>query len=354
MKTQFIPTLKAFSEVCKAISSSLVLSQTLELIAKKAAEALSLKAASIRLLDNSGKKLIIKAAYGLSKEYLQKGPVEIEKSRIDKDALSSGEEIIIHEAVLDDRWQYTEEAYREGICSVLVVPLNVDGKNLGVLRVYSATPHEFIDYEIHFIKALADQGAIAIKNAIIYERLTTLYDISKSIGSILNLKGVMEKLVESANNCMDSKCCVILLFDKKTNNFEIGASIGFNGKFPEEKSLEFNALVSKIINGELLSLSHVKEDITFNYNDRSGSEVVMSLLAVPLKVKDKVIGILKVYSEGPKDYNQDEIQFLNALAAYGAISIENARLFEHVKHDYETLMRDVWQWYDWGETHPIF
>ena len=47
-----------------------------------------------------------------------------------------------------------------------------------------------------------------------------------------------------------------------------------------------------------------------------------------------------------------EIEFLTALASFGAIAIENARLFQHVKTEYEELTKDVWKWYDWGSRFP--
>jgi GAF domain-containing protein len=67
-----------------------------------------------------------------------------------------------------------------------------------------------------------------------------------------------------------------------------------------------------------------------------------------------VIGVLRVYTSNPYSFTRSEIDFLSSLASSGAIAIENARLFEHVKSEYEELAKDVWKWYDWGKRFPRF
>ena len=55
---------------------------------------------------------------------------------------------------------------------------------------------------------------------------------------------------------------------------------------------------------------------------------------------------------GEPYFEESEVDFLSALACQGAIAIENARLFEHIRSEYKDLARDVWKWYDWGERFP--
>ena len=76
------------------------------------------------------------------------------------------------------------------------------------------------------------------------------------------------------------------------------------------------------------------------------------MLSAPLTVRGKAIGVLRVYANRPYDFTQDDLEFLNALASQGAIAIENARLFEHIRKEYDELTKDVWKWYDWGSHFP--
>ena len=157
------PYFAALFEAAKAVHSSLVLQDVLRQIARCSANTLGAKAAALRLLDRTG-SLSLVAAHGLSTDYLQKGPVRVESSEIDRRALQ-GQTVVIPNAAHDPRFQYPHEAAEEGIVSVLCVPLMLDGRGIGVLRVYSAEPRTFDPGEVDLVTAMATLGAIAIRNA---------------------------------------------------------------------------------------------------------------------------------------------------------------------------------------------
>src|SRR6266516_4296882 len=126
----------ALHQAALTFSSSLELEQVLESVVKSMTEAMQVKACTLRLLDPRTGQLKIGAVYGLSGGYLAKGPVEVEHSPIDSEAMC-GAPVIIPDVSADSRFQYQEAAKREGIVSVLCVPLEVHGKAIGVMRVYT-------------------------------------------------------------------------------------------------------------------------------------------------------------------------------------------------------------------------
>ncbi|MBC7327338.1 GAF domain-containing protein [bacterium] len=158
----------------KRMCSVLDMSRLLSTLCEETVKALGVKGCSIRLLDPSGQKLEIKAVYGLSKEYLDKGPVDVEHSKVDKEVLE-GKVVYIEDATKDPRFQYPEEAKREGIVSVLSVPLKVADRKIGVVRIYTSEPRKFSKDEIDFVNSVAAQAAIAIQNAALYENLRKQY-----------------------------------------------------------------------------------------------------------------------------------------------------------------------------------
>ncbi|MGB9797484.1 MAG: GAF domain-containing protein [bacterium] len=162
------------SDIEKKMCGMLNMSQLLSTMVEETAKALGVKGCSIRLLDQSGQKLEIKAVYGLSKEYLEKGPVDVEHSKVDKEVLE-GKIVYIEDATKDPRFQYPEEAKREGIVSVLSVPLRVADRKIGVVRIYTSEPRKFTKDEIDFVNSIATQAAIAIQNAALYESLRQQY-----------------------------------------------------------------------------------------------------------------------------------------------------------------------------------
>ncbi len=170
--------LETLYEIGRATSSTLNLEQVLQVVVRRTAEALDAKGCSIRLLDESGQVLRIAAAWGLSEEYQQKGPVEVRRSAIDREALQ-GKPVVVLEAPLDPRFQYPEEIEREGICSVLCCPLLVRGQAIGVIRVYSAACYRYGQEEADFLMTIASEVAVAIANAIAYRKLEEI-DRAKS------------------------------------------------------------------------------------------------------------------------------------------------------------------------------
>jgi len=174
----------ALYEVASSINSSLDLSQVLNQLAKSTAKAAHAKACSLRLLSPDKQQLIIGGAYGLSQGYLRKGSVEVEKSKIDQEALQ-GKAAIITDVSQDPRFQYPEEAKAELIRSILVVPLTLRDTPIGVLRLYTEELREFSTEEIGFVKAIASLGAIAIQNAKLHEALKEeLGDLTEDINQM--------------------------------------------------------------------------------------------------------------------------------------------------------------------------
>lgn len=162
------------SDMERTMCSVLDMSRVLSLIAEKTTKALNAKGCSIRLLDQSGQTLEIKATYGLSDKYMTKGPVQVEHSKVDREVLE-GKVVYIEDASKDPRFQYPEEARREGIVSVLSVPLRLADRKIGVLRVYTSELRRFSPEEIEFLQAVAAQAAVAIQNAALFETLKQQY-----------------------------------------------------------------------------------------------------------------------------------------------------------------------------------
>src|SRR2546421_7822565 len=127
----------ALHQAALTISSSLELDQVLQSVVMSITEAMQVKACVLRLLDARTSQLQLSASYGLSGGYLAKGPIEVERSPIDSEALR-GAPVIIPDVSADNRFQYQDAAKREGLVSVLCVPLEVHGKAIGVMRVYTS------------------------------------------------------------------------------------------------------------------------------------------------------------------------------------------------------------------------
>ena len=159
-----------------AINSARSGEEILRSIAQNVAESLGVKGCSLMLLTPNRDLLIHTAAYGLSDHYLRKGPVSADKSI--SEALN-GKPVSVFDAIGDDRVQYRDQAKKEGVASILSVPMKLRDKVIGVVRVYTADKHDFIDDEIDFVMAIANLGAIALENARLYDSVSRDYNALK-------------------------------------------------------------------------------------------------------------------------------------------------------------------------------
>lgn len=162
----------AFMQITKTISSALDLKKVLHLIVKTTCETTGSKGCTLMLLDEQGQRLELKSSFGLSDQYLGKGPVSADKSISDT---LRGEPIIIEDATSDPRVQYPQEAKKEGIASIISIPISLKGRIIGALRLYTPIPCKFTQDDIQFLIAVAEQSGIAIENAKMYEQVKMNY-----------------------------------------------------------------------------------------------------------------------------------------------------------------------------------
>ncbi len=162
---------KVIYEVARIINLSLKPADVLTKIAEETTKGMGAKGCFIRLLSKDGKTLEPGAHFGLSERYAKKGPVEVAKSKLDQEVMK-GEIVKIADVRSDSRFQYPEEASKEGLCSLVVAPLTVGGERvIGSVRVYSGEERTFDQEELDFLRCIADLSGLALENARMYSAL---------------------------------------------------------------------------------------------------------------------------------------------------------------------------------------
>jgi len=142
-----------FREIMKEISSTKRSMRVIPLMVQRLANAMGVRGSALMLLDRRRRVLEVIASHGLSDRYLGKGPVRSDRSI--KESMD-GIPVCVDDVTKDPRIQYPEEAAREGICSILSVPILFKKRVIGVLRVYASVPTEFASEDIEFVQGVAD------------------------------------------------------------------------------------------------------------------------------------------------------------------------------------------------------
>lgn len=152
--------------IATAINLAKTSEEVLHSVVEHVAKAMEVKGCSLMLLSPDKDRLLHTASYGISDSYIGKGPISADKSI--PEALE-GKPVAVLNAVEDDRIQYHIEAKKEGIASILSVPMRLKLEIIGFIRVYTGETYKFTLDDIYFVGAVVNLAAIALENGRLYE-----------------------------------------------------------------------------------------------------------------------------------------------------------------------------------------
>lgn len=335
--------IQALHAIAEAINTTRGRKEILETILRSIVTEMGYRAAMLRLLDAEHKVLNLEAAFGLSQTYLEKGEIELGHSLIDQ-RVFAGETVALRDVTTAPGFQYPEAAAQEGLRGVLVVPLHIRDRITGVLRVYTTEPYDFSQDEQDFLSAVANLAARAIANTHLYE---TLHAAARNVNSTLKVHEVLNALLDTSVAEMNYKASSIRLFDPEGKTMRLVAARGLSQQYLAKGEVRVaDSLIDQaVLRGEAVTLYDVQVEPGFQYPEAAVREGIRSVLAVPLQVRGKVIGVLRVYSGQPHRFTSEEVDFLGTISDLGAIAIENARLHEALKEKYEQAREDWSGWF---------
>ena len=156
-------------EAEKSIQSSLELQEILKNINENVVKLFEVKGSALLLLNKKQETLELVSSAGLSETYLGKGMIDAARSV--PEALRSSQSVVVEPEQFEASLQYPEAARKEGIASILSIPLKVQDAVLGVLRLYGQDAQAFKGENLQLLEKFADQAARAIENALAYAKV---------------------------------------------------------------------------------------------------------------------------------------------------------------------------------------
>ena len=341
-----------FSSICKvsrAFAGNLKKDKILDLIISTAIETLGGKAACL-FLDDKEKALFLPAAQqGLSADYLHAAPQKA-RQLVHKDLLSNGY-LSIFDATTDDRIENHAAKKKEGIASILVVPVLVHDLPIGVLSLYTGEPRKFTENEIAFLTALAEQGGITIDRARLIEHIRRnsrlFHDLSAGINASLDFKQIMDTLTVPLGHAFKAKGVSVMLLDEDHQTLKPVAVHGIDDALLNEEALAKDKTIAKTLKGETVLVPDVSKDNEIYNPEAHQKENIVTILSVPIKSGESINGVLRLYFAAPKDFYKDEIMLINAFALQAGLAIQNTACFLSLENDYKDLKEDMWSHRSW-------
>lgn len=339
---------KTFCKISKAFGTTLEKEALLDLIVSSAIETMQGKAACLFLADEKTDVFMPVAQKGLSDNYLHAAPLNARKL---VNAIMKGGYLAFRDATSDPRLQHHDLKKTEGIASILTVPVRVKDKTIGILSLYTAETRDFESDEIEFLSALADQGGMAIQNARLFERIDRnarlFRDLASNINSSLDIKKIMHSLTEETCNALGMKGVSILLRNEEKGTLDLVASYGLSDQFLAKGPLSTGKSITESLKGLSIAIDDVANDPRIQYPQAFLDEDIASVLSVPIKSRDAIVGVMRLYSCLPRKYPQALITTVEAVAHTGALAIQNAAMYLQLESDKQSLEADIWSHRSW-------
>ncbi len=234
---------ESLSSVSRTINSTLNLDEALRVITREACELMRARMCSLMMLDESREWLDLRASFGAGAAYIKKSRLSVEESLLGVVARRK-KPMQVENVQTSSRYQNVEVARREGLISLLSVPLLFAGQSIGTLNVYTSRPYNFSNEEIRILSALAELSAIAIEKARLYERIV---DVEEQLRQNEKLSALGLLAAEVAHEIRNPLTVMKLLYHSLDLKFPASDPRALDARIIESKIEHLNKIVEQIL-----------------------------------------------------------------------------------------------------------
>lgn len=326
--------LSPLREIAQALSAAWDLDTTLDLIARRTNHVMSADSCSIYLLEPDEGTLRLRASTRLAHDSLGRASLRMGEG-LTGWAAQHGTPVYVRDAKADPRFKLLPETREEELRSLLAVPLTNRSRIIGAMNVQTAAFHDFSPDEAELLMLIGDLAAGALDRAKLYdsmnrrlEELTTLAKVSQTVTSPTVNDDMLELVVEMAAKVMDTEVCSLQLIDEERGELVMRAAWSRSRAYRNRPPLRVDeGIVGTVIRERKpIAVADVRTDSRYRFKELAVQEGLVSMLSVPLIVRDHVIGVMNCYTSQPAEFTPQQISLFTTLANQTALAIENARL----------------------------
>jgi HD-GYP domain-containing protein (c-di-GMP phosphodiesterase class II) len=236
--------------------------------------------------------------------------------------------------------------FKGGRASLLTVPLRVSGHLAGVLELLRLpTSPAFHRDDADLITTIGHQLGMAVENARLYSeaakrvgQCSSLMELSAILNSTLQISEVLRRAVEAATRLMECEVGSLLLLNEECDELVFEVALGERGREVKEVRLKVGEGIAGWVaeTGRPSVVSDVRRDPRFSRRvDVRTHFVTRNMICVPVKSRDRIIGVLQAINRRTdRPFNGEDQRLFESLARQVGIAIENARLYEQVKETF--------------------
>ena len=331
--------LAALYTTSQLITAQLDVASVLDRIARSVTDLIGSTGCGIGLLEAGGARLVNAAAHGYKSDEWRALALPVGEGIMGRCA-ETGAPLRVDDVRVDPRSARRDVDEREGIRSMLCVPLRVAGKLLGVISAFSTRSAAFTAHHQQVLEAFAEQAGIAVQNAQLFEESVlrtretrALLAAGRAVTASLDRDRTMNVIMEQARAVLGAHSCGIMMLDPHTRILALVASLDV----PEAMVSGVRVREGEGITGQAVAQlrpmqsADLWSDPRAAYPQLSRTSGYRSMLAVPLRVGARAVGALVVLRQDVHVFAPAEEELLLALADQAAIAMEHARLYENLE-----------------------
>lgn len=345
----------ALTEVPKVINGTLKLEVVLDRILHELQRVLNYDSASVQLLNKAENGLKIIACHGFeNNEKVRSIVFPLDPMRHPNVIAWKTKATMIVKDVQSEYPAFAEPGFEAGhVRGWLGVPLIHGVKAIGALSIDSRQPNAYHDEHAALAMTFANQAAIAIANARLFEEvdrrkegLETLLHVGQQLAGKVtgDPRQVLDVIANGAAQVTHADCVVIYPYNNATKTYDVQniASMGLKKPLsPRETPRRDSGLGTSIIQQGQLILPDVEHDERARQAKFMQRERIRACVGTALIAAEEAVGILYVNYRRLHDFNMDELQTINIFAHQAAIAIYNSRLYQRVFADFSRRARDL-------------
>ncbi len=312
--------INALLEISKAITSGLYLEDVLRLIVTVTARVMNSKICSLWIVDEKDQKLKLKATQSLSEEYLKERSLSMGEGVVGQVALHNKPMAILN-VLKEPRYKEKELARKEGLVSMLSVPMCIKDRVIGVINCYTSHPHSFTKSEEEILMTIANQAAVCIENS----GLTETMDIEE----------ILRLVLEGVTKNLGFDRARLYLVNEKMNLLECKMAVGIDEERTKGITLPLDPqdsiLARSIFEKKPFVIPEADKDPRVNpilkekFNFRS-------LVVIPILTKEKALGAIAAdYVEPDKNISKETLEALMVLTQQAGLAIRNVFIYQELK-----------------------
>lgn len=326
--------------VVHIISSTIDMESLLRQIAEMTADVLGGDSCLIYLYDERSNSLLLSGSHhphsgAVGKLHLKMG------EGITGWVAAHRKPVTISEKAYEDlRFKFFSSLKEDKYESFLSVPILCKGQLTGVINLQNRKPHKFTASETGLVTTISKLVAGSIENAKLYadatkrnKEIETITQISRLVAGKSYLEEILRLSVSITAESLGFKICSLMLLNEQTQELSIAATQSLSVDYRNKPPIKVRESLSgrAVLERKPIAVKDINKEREYQYPEIAKQEGLVSLLSIPMMVKDRCLGVLNCYTTELHNFTESEVKSLASVAHQAAIAIENTRLMQETQ-----------------------